>query len=82
MAAKEDFDLIITDILMPRMDGFELTTRLKEDGKCRDIPVIIVTTRESDEDRIRGLEAGADAYILKSEFTSEELLGRIERLAG
>lgn len=79
---QERFDLVITDVLMPRMDGFELTTNLKKDKLYKDIPVIIVTTRESDADKRRGLEAGADAYILKSEFTSEGLLNTIERLVG
>jgi len=81
-SSHEKFDLVITDILMPRMDGFELTTRLKKDKTYRDIPVIVVTTRESDDDKKRGLACGADAYILKSEFTSDALLDTIERLIG
>ena len=81
-AAQEKFDLVISDILMPRMDGFELTERLKKDKLYKDIPLIIVTTRESDADKRRGMEAGADSYILKSEFTSEGLLETIERLLG
>ena len=81
-AAQERFDLVITDILMPGMDGFELTGRLKKDTIYRNIPIIIVTTRGSDEDKRRGLKAGADAYILKSEFTSEGMLETIERLIG
>lgn len=81
-ASQEAFDLVITDILMPRMDGFELTAKLKKDKLYKDIPIVIVTTRESDADKRRGLEAGADAYILKSEFTSEGLLNTIERLIG
>ncbi|MFH1776565.1 MAG: chemotaxis protein CheW [Candidatus Omnitrophota bacterium] len=81
-ALQEKFDLVITDILMPRVDGFELTARLKKDNLYKDIPIIIVTTRDSDEDKRRGLETGADAYILKSEFTSEGLLEIIERLVG
>ena len=81
-ASQERFHLVITDVLMPRMDGFELTQRLKKDNLYKDVPVIIVTTRESDADKCRGLEAGAEAYILKSEFTSEELLATIERLVG
>jgi len=81
-ASQEKFDLVITDILMPRMDGFELTERMKKDEVYKDVPVVIVTTRESDEDKRRGLDAGAEAYILKSEFTTEELLDTIERLMG
>jgi len=81
-ASQERFDLIITDVLMPRMDGFEFTARLKADKLYKDIPIIIVTTRGSDVDKRKGLEAGADAYILKSDFTSEGLLETIERLVG
>jgi two-component system chemotaxis sensor kinase CheA len=81
-SAQEKFDLIVTDILMPRMDGFELTVSLRKDKLYKDIPIIIVTTRESDADKRRGLEVGANAYILKSEFTSEGLLNTIERLIG
>jgi chemotaxis protein histidine kinase CheA len=79
---QEKFDLVISDVLMPRMGGFEFTSRLKKDILYKDIPVIIVTTRESDADKRLGLEAGASAYILKSEFTSEGLLEIIERLIG
>jgi two-component system chemotaxis sensor kinase CheA len=81
-SAQEKFDLVITDILMPRMDGFELTMNLRKDKIYKEVPIIVVTTRESDADKRRGLEAGADAYILKSEFTSEGLLDTIERLTG
>lgn len=81
-AKQEKFDLIITDVLMPRMDGFELVQHLRKDKLYADTPVIIVTTRESDADKRRGLEVGADAYILKSEFTSEALLETLERLLG
>ncbi len=81
-STQEKFDLVITDVLMPRMDGFELTASLRKDKLYKDIPIIIVTTRESDSDKRRGLESGADAYILKSEFTSEGLLSTIERLIG
>lgn len=81
-SSQEKFDLVITDILMPRMDGFELTEKLKKDPIYKDIPVIIVTTRETDADKRRGLQAGADAYLLKSEFTSDILLDTIERLLG
>ncbi|MBF0216556.1 MAG: hybrid sensor histidine kinase/response regulator [Candidatus Omnitrophica bacterium] len=81
-AMQEKFDLVITDVLMPRMNGFELIERLRGDSKYKDVPVIVVTTRENDEDRRRGLEAGADAYLLKSEFTSEGLLDTLEKLLG
>ena len=79
-ASQERFDLVITDVVMPRMDGFALTLKLRKDHLYKDVPIIIVTTREGDADKRRGLEAGADAYILKSEFTSQGLLETIGRL--
>lgn len=81
-ASQEMFDLVITDVLMPRMDGFELVSGLRKNKLYKDVPIIIVTTRESDADKRRGLTAGADAYLLKSEFTGEGLLDTIERLLG
>ncbi|HNX68907.1 MAG TPA: hybrid sensor histidine kinase/response regulator [Candidatus Omnitrophota bacterium] len=81
-AAQESFDLVISDVLMPRMDGFELVTRLRKERTYKEVPIIIVTTRESDDDKRKGMEAGANAYLLKSDFTSEGLLETIERLLG
>jgi two-component system chemotaxis sensor kinase CheA len=81
-ASQESFDLVISDVLMPRMDGFELVTRLRREKLYKEVPIIIVTTRESDEDKRKGMEAGANAYLLKSDFTSEGLLETIERLLG
>ena len=81
-ASQEKFDLVISDVLMPRMDGFELVTRLRKEKNYKEIPIIIVTTRESDEDKRKGMEAGANAYLLKSDFTSEGLLETMERLLG
>lgn len=65
-------DIVITDIKMPVMDGIELCRRLRSERKLCHIPVIIISARNSDEDRIRGIEAGADAYLVKP-FTSAEL---------
>jgi CheY-like chemotaxis protein len=67
---------------MPRMDGFELVAELRKDKMYKEVPIVIVTTRESDADKRRGMEAGADAYLLKSEFTSEGLLDTLDRLLG
>ena len=58
-------DLIITDVIMPRLDGYELCKRLKADAATRDIPVVMVTVRASDQDMKQGSTAGADAYLVK-----------------
>jgi two-component system chemotaxis sensor kinase CheA len=73
-------DLIVSDIIMPRMDGFELTRRIREDAQTGQVPVILVTSLDSPEDKARGIEAGADAYIVKSGFDQNNLLETIEQL--
>ncbi|OGV96298.1 hypothetical protein A2W24_06220 [Microgenomates group bacterium RBG_16_45_19] len=73
-------DLIISDIAMPRLDGFELTKRLKDDERTGRVPVILVTSLDSPEDKARGIEVGADAYIVKSSFDQTNLLETIEQL--
>ncbi len=72
-------DLAIVDLQMPRMDGYELTRRLRASPQYRDLPVVVVTSLETDKDMARGLEAGADAYIKKSHFDQRELLSVIEQ---
>jgi two-component system, chemotaxis family, sensor kinase CheA len=79
-AAQEKFDLVITDVLMPKMNGYELAASLKKDNFYKNVPVVIVTTRGSDSDKKKGLEAGADAYLLKKDFTSDKLLETINQL--
>lgn len=76
----EDVDLIISDVEMPRMDGFALLQAVKGNPMTSDLPVILVTSRASDEDRERGLDLGADAYIVKTRFDQNELLAGIRRL--
>jgi len=75
-----EFDLIVTDLEMPLMNGFDLTARIKQSDKYRDIPVIIVTSLATDADKQRGIDAGADAYIVKSQFETKALLDVVQQL--
>lgn len=74
--------LIVSDINMPRLDGFELARRVKQDVRYSEIPVILVTSLDSPADKARGIEVGADAYIVKSQFDQGNLLDTIEQLIG
>jgi PAS domain S-box-containing protein len=69
-------DLVLTDVMMPRLDGFELLRALRADPTTRDLPVIMLSARAGDEARAEGLEAGADDYLAKP-FSARELLGRV-----
>jgi len=73
-------DLVVSDVDMPRMNGFTLTQSIKGDSKHAHVPVVLVTSLDSPKDRLHGMEAGADAYIVKSTFDQLELLNTIERL--
>jgi two-component system chemotaxis sensor kinase CheA len=75
----ESFDLVVSDVEMPRMDGFELTEKIRADRKLAEIPVVLVTALESREHRERGIDAGANAYIAKSGFDESGLLDVIRR---
>lgn len=82
-AAREGaYDLIISDVDMPRMNGLELVRHLKTDARLQATPVVIVSYKDRDEDRLRGLEAGADYYLTKSSFHDETLLGAVQELIG
>lgn len=77
---SDAFDLVVSDVEMPRMDGIGLTTQLRADKKLSQIPVILVTALNSREDRERGVDAGANAYIVKSSFDQSSLLEVVRRL--
>ncbi len=76
------YDLTITDIDMPRMTGIELVSKIKADPKLTSLPVIIVSYKDREEDRLKGLEAGADRYLTKSSFHDETLLSAVAELIG
>jgi two-component system sensor histidine kinase and response regulator WspE len=76
------FDLIIRDVDMPRMDGIELVTLMKRDPNTKSIPVMIISYKDREEDRQRGLEAGADYYLTKGSFQDEALLNAVRDLIG
>ena len=81
-ARSGHYDLVISDVDMPRMDGIELVRQIKRDARLKDTPVVIVSYKESDEDRMRGLEAGADSYLTKGSFHDETLLDAVIDLIG
>jgi two-component system chemotaxis sensor kinase CheA len=82
LGATGDFDIVVTDLQMPEMDGLALLGAIRADPDRSSLPVIVVTSRGSDEDRKRGAQAGADAYIVKDEFDQQALLEAVKRLVG
>jgi two-component system chemotaxis sensor kinase CheA len=74
------FDLVVSDIEMPRMNGLELTAKIRGSGDLGDMPVVLVTSRGSREDREGGIDAGANAYIVKGSFDQDNLLETVRRL--
>jgi len=79
-ARDGNFDLVVSDVDMPRMSGFELTEKIRSNKKLGELPVVLVTALESREDRERGVDAGANAYIVKSSFDRSNLLEVVRRL--
>ncbi|MDB6166327.1 MAG: CheA signal transduction histidine kinase [Lacunisphaera sp.] len=76
----EKFDLVVSDVEMPRLNGFDLTARIRADRKLAELPVVLVTALDSREDRERGVDVGANAYIIKGRFDQGDLLDAIRRL--
>lgn len=75
-----EIDLVVSDVDMPRMNGFDLTAKIRASREFADLPVVLVTSLDSSEDRERGIDAGANAYIVKSSFDQSNLLDVIKRL--
>jgi CheY-like chemotaxis protein len=78
----EPVDLVLSDIEMPGMDGFTLTRTIRQTPRWERVPVVIMTSRGSEEDQRAGLEAGADAYLRKGEFDQAQLIDTVRRLVG
>lgn len=76
------FDLVITDVDMPRMDGIELVGMIRRDPQLKSLPVVILSYKDREEDRRRGLEAGADYYLTKASFQNDGLLNAVIDLIG
>lgn len=74
------FDLVVSDVEMPRMNGFDLTAGIRADERLSELPVVLVTALESREDKERGIDVGANAYIVKSSFEQSNLLEVVQRL--
>ena len=81
LAQEQTPDLIVMDVMMPRQDGFETCKRLKEDVRTADIPVVLLTARNSREDRSRGEAVKADGYITKP-FSPQRLLDTVQEFLG
>lgn len=81
-ARHQRFDAILTDVEMPNMDGFTLTAALRAEQRYQHTPIIIITSREKEEDKRRGIEVGADAYIVKGSFDQNNLLDTLKNLLG
>jgi two-component system, chemotaxis family, sensor kinase CheA len=77
---NREFDAVISDVEMPKLDGFSLTAKIRQHREYKNLPIILVTTLNSDEDKRRGADAGADAYILKGKFNQGLLLETLARL--
>ena len=75
-----EFDLVVSDVDMPRMNGFDLTAKIRGDKKLGELPMVLVTALESREDREHGIDVGANAYIIKSSFDQSNLLEIVRRL--
>ncbi len=79
---KGKIDLVVSDIQMPEMDGYELVAKIKADARYKGTPVVLVSSLSKDEEKLRGMQAGANAYIVKGSFDQNNLISTVERLLG
>lgn len=82
MAKKELPDLILLDIILPQKDGYEVLDELKKDEKTKDIPVILLTNLESQEDIVKAFEKGATTYLVKSDYKLQDVVKKIKMALG
>ena len=80
LAQREDPDVILLDIKLPKMDGFEVLKKIKGNKETSNIPVILLTNLSQKEDRDKGLDLGADDYLVKAHFMPSEVVGKIKKL--
>jgi len=76
------YDMIVTDLEMPRLDGFGFVRRIRNQSEYEDMPVMVISTRESAEDRVRALEAGADSYMVKQHLDADSIIATVKALVG
>jgi len=76
------YDMIVTDLEMPRLDGFGLVRQIRNQPQYEDLPMMVISTRESSEDRLRALEAGADSYLVKQHLDAESIIATVKALVG
>jgi two-component system sensor histidine kinase and response regulator WspE len=79
---QNEYDLVVSDVDMPRMDGVELATRIREDSRLCNLPIIIVSFKYRQEERVRGLNAGVDHYLTKDSFEDESFMSTVVDLIG
>jgi CheY-like chemotaxis protein len=79
---SEHYDMVITDLEMPRLDGFGFARHIRNQAKYEDLPLMVISTRESAEDRLRALESGADTYMVKQQLNGDEILKTVQTLVG
>ncbi len=82
MAKNELPDLILLDIILPKKDGYEVLDELKKDDKTKNIPVILLTNLESQEDIVRAFEKGATTYLVKSDYKLQDVVKKIKMALG
>ena len=82
IAKKENSDIILLDILMPKMNGFEVLEKLKADERTKEIPIILLTNLNQKDEIEKGLILGADDYLIKAHFMPSEVVTRIKKILG